>query len=199
MRYFRFLILSSKSSVWFPNRKSYYAVPLPHRVRGDHNESDRYRHARFKGLDIIVVISIMHYFILYFIPVFKIFLLSFSARSSRSQSRRQELNRDGVASLSLCLLILTRVPFTVKNHKESSLRATTSPSPQLSLEPQNGYVTEAWELILSRCLQSEQDQKVETEMTKHLIRSWWNQDPRVGSAISETQRPCLFRGTSKPL
>lgn len=145
----------------------------------------------FQGLDIIVIIR--RYFILYCVPIFKIVLLSFSAQSFRSQSRR-----DGVALLSLCLLILTRVPFTVKNHKESSLRATTSPSPQLSLEPQNGYVTEAWELILSRCLQSEQDQKVETEMTTHLIRSWWNQGPRVGSARSETQRPCLFRGTSKP-
>lgn len=100
--------------------------------------------------------------------------------------------------LSLCLLILMRVPFIVKNHKESLLRATTSPNTQLSLEPQNGYVTETWELILSRCLQSKQDQKVETEITKHLIRSWWNHGLRVGSAISETQRPCLFRGTSKP-
>lgn len=127
-----------------------------------------------------------------------IFILSFSVWRSHSQSSRQELNRGGVALLSLCLLILTRVPFTVKNHKESSLRATTSPSTQLSLEPQNGYVTEAWELILSRCLQSEQDQKVETEITKHLIRSWWNQGPRVGSAISEIQRPHLFRRTSKP-
>lgn len=54
------------------------------------------------------------------------------------------------------------------------------------------------ELILSRCLQSKQDRKVETEITKHLIRSWWNQGPTgVGSAISETQRPYLFRGTSK--
>lgn len=106
-------------------------------------------------------------------------------------------NKGGVALLSLCLLILTRGPFTVKRHKESSLRATTSPSTQLSPELQNRYGTEAWKLIPSRCLKSEQDQKVDTEITKHLIRSWWNQGPRVGSEISETQRPCLFRGTSK--
>lgn len=124
-----------------------------------------------------------------------LFILSFPAWRSHSESRRQQLNR---VLLSRCLLILMRVPFTVKNHKESLLRATTSPNTQLSLEPQNGYVTETWELILSRCLQSKQDQKVETEITKHLIRSWWNQGLRVGSAISETQRPCLFRGTSKP-
>lgn len=31
-----------------------------------------------------------------------------------TQSRRQELKRGGTASLSLCLLILMRVPFTVK-------------------------------------------------------------------------------------
>lgn len=153
----------------------------------------------FKCLNIIIVIIIVitYSFTLYFIPNFIIFILSFLAWRSHSKSRRQELNRGGVALLSLCLLILTRVTFTVKNHKESSLRATISPSTQFSLEPQNGYVTEAWELILSRCLQSKQDQKVETEITKHLIRSWWNQGPRVGSAISKTQRPCLFRETSK--
>lgn len=108
------------------------------------------------------------------------------------------LNMSGVALLSLCLLILTRVPFTVKRHKESSLRATTSPSTQVSLEPQNGYGTEAWELILSRCLQSKQDQKVETEITKHLIRSWWNQGPRVGSAISETETLFVQRNFKAP-
>ena len=134
--------------------------------------------------------------ILYFIPVF-VLILSFSTWRAHTESGRQELKRGGTAPLSLCLLMLMRVPFTVKHRKENSLRATTSPSPQLSLGPQNGYVTKAWELILSRCLQSKQDQKVETEISKHLIRSWWNQGPRVGSAISETQRPYLFRGTSK--
>lgn len=138
-------------------------------------------------------------FILHFIPIFVIFILSFSARRAHTQSRRQELNRGGTASLSLCLLILMRVPFTVKRHKESSLTAVTSPSTLFSLEPQNGYVTEAWELILSRCAQSKPDQKVETGITKHLIRSWWNQGPRVGLAIVKHRDTVCSEELQSPL
>lgn len=102
----------------------------------------------------------------------------------------------GVDLFFLGLLILTRVPFIVKCHKESLLWAETSPCTQLSIEPQSGYVTEAWELILSRCLQRGQRPKGgnwnDWTFHKGLM------EPRpLGWLSNKRNTEILFRETSK--
>ena len=113
------------------------------------------------------------YGVLYYLvfhSCFRTYSFLFNMKGSHRVRKARAKERWNSPTFSLSVNV-NEGTFYSETRKENSLRATTSPSPQLSLGPQNGYVTKAWELILSRCLQSKQDQKVETEISKHLIRS----------------------------